>query len=129
MFVAVENSRIDLAIEKLTTVSVELKSMLAVHEQRLNQQEKTSNNLEITVEKRREELDIKLKDVYDTMREQDNNILKEIASLRKESSEQHNILSSKINQLERYIWVAIGGGIVITWVVSLFANYFKILGH
>jgi hypothetical protein len=125
----VASDRIEAAIEKLTTVSVELKSMLAVHEQRLNYQEKATGDIQVTVEKRREELDGKLKDVYDTMREQDNNILIEIAALRKESTEQHNVLSGKINQLERYIWVAIGGGIVITWVVSLLANYFKILGH
>jgi hypothetical protein len=123
------SDRIETAIEKLTTVSVELKSMLAVHDQRLNQQEKITGNIEVTVEKRREELDVKLKDVYDTMREQDNHILIEIAALRKESTEQHNILSGKINQLERYIWTAIGGGIVGTWLVSLLANYFKILGH
>lgn len=123
------SDRIETAIEKLATVSVELKSMLAVHDQRLNQQEKITGNIEVTVEKRREELDVKLKDVYDTMREQDNHILIEIAALRKESTEQHNILSGKINQLERYIWTAIGGGIVITWLVSLLANYFKILGH
>lgn len=123
------SDRIEAAIEKLTTVSIELKSMLAVHDQRLNQQEKITGNIELTVEKRREELDVKLKDVYDTMREQDNHILIEIAALRKESTEQHNILSGKINQLERYIWTAIGGGIVGTWLVSLLANYFKILGH
>lgn len=123
------SDRIEAAIEKLATVSVELKSMLAVHEQRLNYQEKATGDIQVTVEKRREELDGKLKDVYDTMREQDNHILIEIAALRKESAEQHNVLSGKINQLERYIWVAIGGGIVITWMVSLLANYFKILGH
>jgi hypothetical protein len=119
--------RIEAAIEKLTNVSIELKQMLAVHEQRIGQQEKTSSELHIVVEKRRDELDVKLKDVYTTMREQDNNILEEITKMRKESTDQHNILSSKINQLEKYIWMAIGGGMVITWFLTNLANYLKLL--
>ena len=121
------SDRIEAAIEKLTNVSVELKQMLAVHEQRISQQEKQSDELHTIVEKRRDELDIKLKDVYDTMRQQDNGILEEIAKLRKESTDQHNILHSKINQLERYIYTAIGGGMVITWLLTNAMNYLKIL--
>jgi len=123
------NDRIEAAIEKLTNVSVELKQMLAVHEQRIIQQEKESDELHDVVEKRREELDIKLKDVYETMRKQDNSILEEISKLRKESTEQHNILSNKINQLERYIWMAIGGGMVVTWILTNLANYLKLVAH
>jgi cell fate regulator YaaT (PSP1 superfamily) len=124
---APSSDRIEAAIEKLTNVSIELKQMLAVHEQRIVQQEKTSNELQIVVEKRRDELDVKLKNVYDTMREQDKSIVEEIAKLRKESSDQHNILHTKINQLERYIYIAIGGGMVITWILTNTVNYLKIL--
>ena len=120
------NDRIEAAIEKLTNVSVELKQMLAVHEQRISQQEKESDELHGVVEKRREELDIKLKDVYNTMREQDKNIVEEIAKLRKESTDQHNTLHTKINQLEKYIYTAIGSGMVITWLLTNAANYLKL---
>ena len=119
--------RLETAIEKLTTVSADLKAMLAVHEQRITQQEKYSDDLHDTVEKRREELETKIKDVYDTMRQQDNIVIDEISKLRKESAEQHNFLSSKIAQLEKFIWMAIGGGIVVTWFLSNLSNYFKIL--
>jgi sulfatase maturation enzyme AslB (radical SAM superfamily) len=119
--------RIEAAIEKLTNVSIELKQMLAVHEQRISQQEKASDELHDVVEKRRDELDLKLKDVYDTMRDQDKSIVEEIAKLRKESTDQHNILHSKINQLERYIYVAIGGGMVVTWILTNAVNLLKII--
>lgn len=121
------SDRIEAAIEKLTNVSIELKAMLAVHEQRITKQEKDSDDLHDIVEKRRDELDTKLKDVYDTMRDQDKSIVEEIAKLRKESTEQHNILHTKINQLERYIYIAIGGGMVITWLMTNAANYLKLL--
>jgi hypothetical protein len=119
--------RIEAAIEKLTNVSVELKQMLAVHEQRISQQEKVSDELHDVVEKRRDELDLKLKDVYDTMRNQDKSIVEEIAKLRKESTDQHNILHSKINHLERYIYVAIGGGMVVTWILTNSIYYLKLI--
>jgi hypothetical protein len=121
--------KIEDAIVRLTGISGDLKAMIAVNDSRLTQQEKLSEELHIIIESRRLENDAKLKDVYNTMRDQDNGILTEISKLRKESNDQHTILSNKINQLERYIFVAIGGGIVITWLVSYAANYFKILCH
>ena len=119
--------RIEDAIVRLTGISSDLKSMIAVNESRITQQEKSSEELHIVIEARRVENDAKLKDVYDTMREQDNGILSEISKLRKESSDQHTILSNKINQLERYIWIAIGGGMVLTWLASNPQHYFKVV--
>ncbi len=120
------SDRIETAIEKLTNVSIDLKQMIAVHDQRISQQEKTSLTLETKFEKRRELMDDKLKDVYETMRAQDNNVLEEINKLHKELTEQHNVLSNKINQLEKLIWLAIGGGTVITWFLTNLANYLKV---
>lgn len=120
------SDRIESAIEKLTSISIDLKTMLAVHEQRISVQEQTTGTLQDTVEKRREELDIKLKDVYDTMRDQDNNILQEISKLREESAKSHKDLNSRISQLEKYIWIATGGGIILAWIATNLANYLKI---
>jgi len=119
-------SKINSLLEQLVAISTDLKAMLAVHDERLNKQEKQTENLGSTVEKRREELDTKLKDVYDTMREQDNNIFAEISKLRHESSEAHKDLNNRISQLEKYIWLAIGGGIVITWIATNLANYLRL---
>jgi len=119
------SDRLETAIEKLTSVSADLKAMLAVHEQRITQQEKETSSLDLKFEKRRELMDGKLNEVYNTMREQDNSILAEISKLRAESSEQHNILSGKINQLERFIWMAIGGGMVLTWALTNVVHFFK----
>ena len=120
-----QTDRIEAAIEKLTVVSADLKAMLAVHEQRISQQEKYSDELHNVVERRREELDTKMKDVYDTIRQQDNIVCDEIKKLRLESSEQHNILSNKINKLEKFIWLAIGGGMVMTWFLTNLVHFLK----
>lgn len=118
--------RIEAAIEKLTSISAELKTMIAVHDQRISNQEKNSDDIHNILEQRRVELDAHLTKVYDTMREQDKGILEEIAKLRKESSEQHNNLSGKIAQLERYMYMAIGGGMVITWLLTNTVHYLKL---
>ena len=121
------SDRIEAAIEKLTSISAELKQMIAVHELRISQQEKETSSLDLKFEKRRELMDERIDDIYNTMRSQDNSILDEISKLRKESTEQHNVLSAKINQLEKFIWTAVGGGIVITWILTNAVNYLKLL--
>lgn len=119
--------RIEIALEKLTTISGELKTIIAVHEQRITIQERTSAEIHDILEKRREELDNKLKDAYDTMREQDNEIVNLIDTLRRESAEQHKNLTDKISKLEKFMWIAIGGGITASWVVSFILSSWKIL--
>jgi hypothetical protein len=116
-------------LERLVDIASDLKAIIAVHDQRINQQEKDTVAIALTIEKRREELDNKLKDVYNTIRDQDNNILKEICELRAESNNQHKFLSEKIASLEKYIFIAIGGGIVITWILTNIANFLKLIQH
>ena len=110
--------RIETAIEKLTAISNDLKTMIAVHDQRINHQEKETTIINETLEKRREELNNHLKDVYDTMRDEDSKIIDELSVMRKEASEQHKTLSEKISQLEKYIWLAIGGITIISFLMS-----------
>jgi hypothetical protein len=121
------SDRIEAAIEKLTNVSIELKQMLAIHELRIANQEKTSDNLHSVVEKRREELDTHLNKVYDTMREQDEKVLTEVKSIREEHNKHYTCLNEKITLLQKYVWMAIGGGMVVTWILTNLANYLKIL--
>ena len=111
-------NKIDQMMEKLADVQVDLAKMLAVHEQRLNSSEKHVSSLETMVERRREDTDIKLREVYETMRAEDKNIIDEIHKLRDESTKQHQALTTKISSLEKYIWMYIGGFTVITFVIT-----------
>lgn len=120
------SDRIETAIQRLTDVSVELKSMIAVHDQRINQQEKDTSIIFKLLETRRKELDDKINEVYVDMSTKDNSILEQIQQMRKESSEQHRSLNEKITQLEKFIWIATGGGMVLVWVLSNIAGVFKV---
>ena len=110
--------RIEQTLEKLADVQIDLTKMLAVHEQRIQSSEKHVTSIEEMLERRREESDIKLRDVYETMRSEDKNIIAEIHKLREESTKQHQILTNKIASLEKYIWMYIGGFTVITFIIT-----------
>jgi len=119
--------RMEAVIERLSVIQTDLNKMLAVHEERINSNQKNVTYLEEVVEKRREESDIKLKDVYETMRSEDNKILTELNNIRKESTEQHNILTAKINEIEKRLWMYIGGVSVIVFVLTHTDTILKIL--
>jgi len=121
--------RIESAIERLTEISGDLKAMIAVQENRLSQHEKQAEVIETKLEKRREELDQKLKDVYDTIRTQDKAILDEIKAVREEQNKHYACLNEKINVIQKYIWMAVGGGTVLGYGFSFITSFFKVLGH
>jgi predicted lipoprotein len=121
--------RIESAIERLTDISSDLKAMIAVQETRLTQHEKQAEVIEIKLEKRREELDTKLKDVYDTIRTQDKAILEELKAAREEQHKHYECLNEKINVIQKYIWMAVGGGTVLGYGFSFIPTLFKMLGH
>jgi chromosome segregation ATPase len=122
------NNRMEDAIEKLTEVSSDLNKVIAVHEQRLNQQEKQMGNLETVVEKRREESEIKLKDVYDTIRSEDRSILEELNNMRQEASIQHEKLQDRITLMEQKIWMYAGAISVLFFFISYGPSLLKLFG-
>lgn len=120
-------NRIEDAIEKLTNISSDLNKMIAVNEQRLQQQEKQMSSLEDVMEKRREESEIKLKDVYDTIRSEDKHVIEEISKFRIESQQQHERISEKINKMEKIIWTYMGGFSVIVFLITYGPTLLKFL--
>ena len=105
------NGRIDTAIDKLTDVSTSIKSMLAVHEEKITRQEKID---EIIFEKLKDRAD-EISDVYRELKKDvemsEKRLLIEIKSLK-------NDLGARVGVLERYKWLILGGAIVIGWILS-----------
>lgn len=111
-------NRIEDAIERLTEISADLNKMLAVQEQRLSQQERTVGLIEEMVERRREEYDRKLQNVYDVMSREDNKILDELEQMRKEQKDQHKAMTDKMTALEKIIWMYLGGFSVLVFMIT-----------
>lgn len=106
------------AIAKLTEISSDLNKMVAVHELRITTQEKTTESLIDVLERRRDEVDGKLSNVYNTMRTEDKNLVDQINWLREEASEQHEKLSQKITDLEKWMWTYMGAFSVVIFLLT-----------
>jgi septal ring factor EnvC (AmiA/AmiB activator) len=118
-------SKIDDAIQRLAVVSSDLSKMLAVQEHRLTQQEKSTDHIAFLIEKRREDLEVKLKEVYETMREEDGAILDEIKKSRVASDVHHERLEAKVTKLEKLALLATGSAITVGFILGLVERYFK----
>ena len=105
------NGRIDTAIDKLTDVSTSIKSMLAVHEEKITRQEKID---EVIFDKLKDRAD-EISDVYRELKRDvemsEKRLLIEIKSLK-------NDIGARVGVLERYKWLILGGAIVIGWIMS-----------
>jgi len=110
--------RLDTAIGKLTEVSGSIKSMLAVHEEKLSQQEKVDEIIFTKLKDRQdqiEELSTQLRNEMDSV---ERRLLTEIKALR-------NDIGGRVGMLEKYRWIILGGAIVIGWIVG--GNFSEII--
>jgi hypothetical protein len=110
--------RIEDAIERLTEISADLNKMLAVQDQRLLQQEKEMVSFTKTLESRRREWDDRINDVYNTMRSEDHKVLDKLDEIERENRKQHEELYKKFNDMQRIIWMYMGGFSVIVFLLS-----------
>ena len=105
------HNRLDTAIDKLTDVSTSIKSMLAVHEEKLSQSEKIDEVIFTKIRERADEIERVNRELTDHINMTEKRLLNEIKSLR-------NDIGPRINVLEKGKWVILGGSIVVGWVLS-----------
>ena len=105
------NTRLDTAIDKLTDVSTSIKSMLAVHEEKIQRQEQIDDVIFTKLKDRADEIDNVYRDLQREINQTEKRLLVEIKSLR-------NDIGGRVGVLEKWRWLIIGGSIVIGWVLS-----------
>ena len=103
--------RLDTAIDKLTDVSTSIKSMLAVHEEKIQRQEQIDDVIFSKLKERADEIDNVYRDLQREINQTEKRLLVEIKSLR-------NDIGGRVGVLEKWRWLIIGGAIVIGWVLS-----------
>ena len=103
--------RLDTAIDKLTDVSTSIKSMLAVHEEKIQRQEQIDDIIFKKLKDRDSEVDEVFRDLQREMDQVEKRLLNEIRSLR-------NDIGSRVGVLEKYRWIILGGFLAIGWVLS-----------
>jgi len=105
------NNRLDTAIDKLTDVSTSIKSMLAVHEEKLQRQEQVDEVIFDKIRERGNEIDNVYRDLQKEIAGVEKRLLVEIKSLKLD-------IGNRVSMLEKYKWLILGGSIVVAWVLS-----------
>lgn len=105
------NNRLDTAIDKLTDVSTSIKSMLAVHEEKLQRQEQIDEVIFDKIRERGNEIDNVYRDLQKEIQSVEKRLLVEIKSLKID-------IGNRVSMLEKYKWLILGGSIVVAWVLS-----------
>ena len=111
------NNKIDTAITKLTDVSTSIKSMLAVHEERLGKQEDVDKAIFNLLESRRLESENKFEDLHSRLNKSVKDLREEVELIEKRlmcELKQLNVnLGERVGVLEKYRYILIGGAIII----------------
>ena len=119
--VNVLNSRLDTAIEKLTDVSTSIKSMLAVHEEKISRQEQIDDVIFGKLKERQSEIENVHRELSAEIQQSEKRLLIEIKQLKLD-------IGGRIGILEKYRWLILGGAIVIGWVFSTnFKNIIELM--
>ena len=105
------NERLDTAIQKLTDVSTSIKSMLAVHEEKISRQEQIDDIIFGKLKDRENEIDKVHRDLTKEIQQTEKRLLLEIKQLKVD-------IGGRVGTLEKYKWLILGGAIVIGWILS-----------
>jgi len=115
--VASVNTKLDSAIDKLTDISGSIKSMLAVHEEKLSKQEEIDKAIFNLIENRRVEFDTNYKELHARINKIHQNLTDEIDMSQKRLMCEIKTLASnldgRIGVFEKYRWIIIGAAIVL----------------
>ena len=109
------HGRLDTAIEKLTEVSNCINRMLAVHEERLSQQEESQHRAE-------QEFTSDIKELHSRITTNTKEIMSAATEQHKEHTEAiqrlRDDIARRVGVLEKWRWIIIGGSIVFGFVIQ-----------
>ena len=98
--------RLDTAIDKLTDVSTSIKSMLAVHSEKIARQEQVDEIIFEKLKERASEIDNIHRELTREIEQSEKRLLLEIKAIRVD-------IGSRVGMLEKYRWMIIGGAIIV----------------
>lgn len=137
--------KFDTTIDKMQEIASNLSRMVSLQEQRLENQEETTKEIQSVMEMRRVEHNNDIKELHsrittvnrelsDKIEETEKTILQELHTIRLEIKESHKAkeessLMKRLSEVEAWKYTMMGGIIVITWVLakSDLSKFFKLI--
>ena len=132
-------------VELLREIASDLKRMLAVHDEKLNQHERKQDDIFELIEQRRNEMAEDIKEIHSRITTVQRELCTEISATEsriikgldelkdelKTDQEYHNskqkTLEQRIEDLEKWRWIIIGAGITGGWLFSKLGNMVEII--
>ena len=116
------HQRLEVAIDKLTDITISLKGMLVQQETKLQKAEETDNDIFVTLEARRKEWDDQVKELHSRISTNIRELREhQVVSENKMLSEMRAIrfqLDQRVAVLEKWRWIIVGGSIFIGLMLS-----------
>ena len=105
------NARLDVTIDKLTDISSSIKSMLAVHEEKISRQEQIDEIIFDKLKDRAGEIDTVHRELSKEIQQGEKRLLIEMKQIKLD-------IGARVGILEKYRWIIMGGAIVIGFIIS-----------
>ena len=105
------NARLDVTIDKLTDISSSIKSMLAVHEEKISRQEQIDEIIFDKLKDRAGEIDTVHRELSREMQQVEKRLLIEMKQIKLD-------IGARVGILEKYRWIIMGGAIVVGFIIS-----------
>ena len=102
------HNRLDIAIDKLTDVSTSIKSMLAVHSEKISRQEQIDEVIFEKLKERAGEIDNVRRELTREIEQSEKRLLLEIKAIR-------NDIGARVGMLEKYRWIILGAAIAVSY--------------
>ena len=137
--------KIEQQVEMLREIASDMKRMLAVHDEKITQQERKHSDLESLVEVRRNEMAEDIKELHSRITTVQRELSTEIASTEqrivkgidelkaelKVDQEFHNkrqkSLEDRIGELEKWRWIIVGASISGGWLITKLSTMIDIV--
>jgi septal ring factor EnvC (AmiA/AmiB activator) len=137
--------KIDQKIDLLTQTAADIKQLLAVHDEKINQQERKQDDIFALIEQRRNEMADDIKELHSRITTVQRELSTDIATTEsrimhgidelktelKTDQEYHNkkqrSLDDRVNELEKWRYILLGAGIAGGWLLTKFGNMFEII--
>ncbi len=116
------HSRLEVAVDKLTEITISLKGMIAQQEEKITRAEQTDDDIFVTLESRRKEWDTDLKELHSRITTNSRELrefqIQSEAKMLEEIRAVRTQLSERVGVLEKWRWLIIGGSIIIGLMMS-----------
>lgn len=128
--------KFDTTIDKMQEIASNLSKMVSLQEQRLENQEKITSEVQSILEMRRLEHNNNIKDIYnrintvnkeltDKIEDTEKAILSELQAIRQKLDADKNTFGSRLSQIETWKYMVIGALLLVSFVVGNMSSIAK----